>query len=97
MIAVFRVDVVNFPRLSILSRHLESKVYIFIQQFMWINVENGLMDMDCYTQLNIRKSTKSLILNDVKEEILKHNPKMRGMKLSHDYLINYIAKYFLED
>ena len=52
---------------------------------------------DAYTQLNIRESTKRLISEDVKAEILKHNPKLHGMKLSQDYLVKYIAEYFLND
>jgi hypothetical protein len=55
------------------------------------------MAKDNYTQLNVKCSTKELIVDKCKAEILLYNPKLVGMKLSHDYICRYIAEHFLKD
>jgi len=49
-----------------------------------------------YKQLNIRKETFNLVMDDCVEEFLRYNPKFEGMNITQEFIVQRIAKSYLE-
>lgn len=48
------------------------------------------------TRLVCSSETKILILNDCKEEYLRHHPEMRKVPISQEKILYEVARYYLE-
>lgn len=48
-------------------------------------------------KLTVSKSTKELIIEDCKEEFLKHHPELEGMKITENFIIRQIADFYLKE
>ncbi len=47
-------------------------------------------------QLNCSKETKELIMNDCVKAFLEENPKLRGIKVTQNLILNRIANFYLD-
>jgi hypothetical protein len=49
-----------------------------------------------YVHLDVKEETKSLVLDDCKKIMLKINPALKGINLTHDYIVKRIATFYKE-
>jgi hypothetical protein len=47
-------------------------------------------------RLSCTKETKSLIMDECVKEFLKNNPKFECINITHNFILNRIAKYYLD-
>ena len=48
-------------------------------------------------KLTVSESTKKLILDECKEEFLKHHPEIKGMKITENFIVRQIADFYLSE
>jgi hypothetical protein len=47
--------------------------------------------------LAVSDETYNKIVVDCKKEFLKHNPDFKGMKLTHEFILNRLARKYLDE
>ena len=50
-----------------------------------------------YKRLAVSEETFNIVINDCITEFLKHNPKMEGLNISHDFIIRKMSQHYLGD
>ena len=46
-------------------------------------------------QLNVQQETYNKVVNECIKEFLRDNPKFKNIKITHDFIIDRIARYYL--
>jgi len=55
------------------------------------------MSKGCNKQIVVSKETFDLIMEDCREEYIKHHPELEGGFISHNQLMIQIAKFYLRN
>jgi len=50
-----------------------------------------------WTRLSIKEDTKLKLVNECVEDFLKHNPEFESMKITHDFILNKVIRYYLDN
>lgn len=58
-------------------------------------MDNSKVEKGYTHHLNVSKSTFKLVNNNCKEEFLKQNPQFKNINITHNFMVDRIARYYL--
>ncbi len=61
-------------------------------------IENDSSLQKCYrVRLTVSESTKDMVMNECREEFIRHHPELKGMKITENFIIRQIAEFYLKE